>query len=111
MSLRFTNTLGRWRFKFCDWAEEDKSWVLLYGIDGKDVLRAWSSCSLDAQSREALIKELTLQSNEVRKEYDLLDIFLGQASVWSYWGSGIPSPIAGYFDSELKHKLHEHSAI
>jgi hypothetical protein len=105
MTLRITQSEGRWNFKFCDWSEGETSWVLLYRVDGEDSFHAWSSDRSNADGREQLIADVAKSTNDVGNKYDLIDAFMNQSPDWSFWGSGIPAPIADYYDSILKEEL------
>jgi len=107
MTLRFAETEGRWNFKFCDWSEGETSWVLLCLVDGEDALHAWSRDRSSAEGREQLVSDVTKSSNDVDNKYDLIDAFMNQSRDWSFWGSGIPAPIADYYDSVLKNELRK----
>ena len=74
MTLRFTQTEGRWNFKFCDWSEGESSWVLLYLVDGEDSLHAWSSEQATAEDREQLMSDVAKSSNDADDKYDLIAI-------------------------------------
>jgi len=102
MILRNTISARTRTLKFLDWQHLDRSWVLLYRIDSQPELKAWSNYCLDEGVREMFISKLIGDIESASPRSDLFDIFLNRTPEWSYWGSGIPEPIADFYDSDLK---------
>ena len=107
MNLRFTQSDDRWNFKFCDWGDEETSWVLLYFINDEDTIHCWSTERGTAEKREQLMLDVVKASNEADNKYDLIDAFMYQSRDWTFWGSGLPAPIADFYRSTLKNELRK----
>ena len=75
------------------------------------MLHAWSSQPLGSEKREQLINDISECSGSADSKHDLFDVFLNQSADWSFWGTGVPVPIAEFYDNVLKSEICEQERI
>lgn len=99
--LEFFTIGGRWRLELCTFVHNRTRWLLAYRCNGDSLLHFWCSNYDPKTTAREFCDRLSLASEGVLNESELLDTFVGMDDRWLYWGGGMPMPISEFYATEI----------